>query len=59
MTELERTLLSALERFETRQTEQQQALDSALNALERVSSEYKALSGQVATLEQQLAALKT
>lgn len=59
MTELERTLLDALERFEKRQTEQQKALDSALSALERVSSEYDQLSQQVATLQKQLAALKT
>lgn len=59
MTELERTLLGALERFEKRQSEQQRALDSALSALERVSSEYEALSQQVSVLQQQLAALKT
>lgn len=59
MTELERILLDALERFEQRQTAQQKALDSALEALERVSSEYEQLSRQVATLEQQLAVLKT
>ena len=59
MTELERTLLDALERFERRQTEQQKALDDALSGLERVSGEYEGLSQQVATLQQQLAALKT
>ena len=57
MTELERTLLDALQQFEKRQTEQQQALDSALNALERVSSEYEQLSQQVSVLQQQLAEL--
>jgi len=57
MTELERTLLSALDRFEQRQTEQQRALDSALDALERVSSEYEQLSQQVSVLQQQLAEL--
>lgn len=59
MTELERTLLGALERFEQRQNEQQKALDSALDALERVSSEYEQLSQQVRSLQQQLAELKT
>lgn len=59
MTELERTLLDALERFEKRQTEQQRALDDALTALERVSSEYEQLNQQVSVLQQQLAALKT
>lgn len=57
MTELEQTLLDALRRFEQRQTEQQQALDSALDALERVSGEYEALSQQVAVLQRQLADL--
>lgn len=57
MTELEQTLLDALRRFEERQTEQQQALDSALDALERVSGEYEALSQQVAVLQRQLADL--
>ncbi len=58
MTELERTLLDALERFETRQTEQQKALDSVSDALESVSREYEALNQQVRSLQQQLAALK-
>jgi len=57
MTELEQTLLDALRRFEQRQTEQQKALDSALDALERVSSEYEALSQEVGDLQRQLAAL--
>lgn len=59
MTELEQTLLNALERFEQRQTEQQRALDSALDALERVSREYEQLSQQVSVLQQQLTELKT
>ncbi|NOG32935.1 hypothetical protein HLB35_16255 [Halomonas sp. TBZ9] len=59
MTELERTLLSALEKFEQRQTEQQRALDSVSNALERVSSEYESLSQQVTILQRQLDELKT
>lgn len=54
MTELEQILLDALRRFEKRQTEQQQALDSALDALERVSGEYETLSRQVSHLQQQL-----
>ena len=59
MTELERTLLSALEQFEKRQSEQQRALDNALDALERVSSEYEQLSQQVRSLQQQLDGLST
>ena len=57
MTELEQTLLDALRRFEQRQTEQQKALDNALDALERVSGEYETLSRQVGDLQRQLAAL--
>ena len=57
MTELEQTLLDALRRFETQQTAQQQALDSALAALESVSAEYEALSQQVSVLQRQLADL--
>lgn len=59
MTELEQTLLDALRRFEQRQTEQQESLTTALDALERVSGEYKTLSRQVAILQRQLAELKT
>lgn len=57
MTELEQILLDALRRFEQRQTEQQKALDSALDALERVSGEYEQLSQQVSILQRQLADL--
>ena len=57
MTELEQTLLDALRRFEQQQTVQQRTLDSALDALERVSSEYETLSQQVGDLQRQLAAL--
>jgi len=57
MTELEQTLIDALRRFEQQQTVQQRTLDSALDALERVSREYETLSQQVGDLQRQLAAL--